>query len=351
MWCPACRIELPEEARFCLRCGLAADGSPKPEAAPDPLLPSLTKALGRQYQIERLLGRGGMGAVYLATEPALERKVAIKVLPPESGGTSESRERFVKEARIAAKLSHPNIVPLHTFGEVDGMLYFVMGYIRGESVGARLRKQGRLPIADTRRILMEIADALSYAHSLGIVHRDIKPDNILLEEGTGRALLTDFGVAKAAWTKQMATSEGVVLGTPPYMSPEQARGETLVDGRSDIYSLGIMGYAMVAGRLPFEGATPSDLPMKHLSAEAPPLSTLAPDAPVELASALTRCLAKRPDDRWPDAATLRAALTPPDEDETPPAMQGLSFVFWRILAEAGCMLLLAAWGWGQHRPA
>lgn len=200
-----------------------------------------------------------MGAVYLATEAALEREVAIKVLPPDRGATQESRDRFRREARTAAKLSHPNIVPLYTFGDVEGTLYFVMGYVKGESLAARLKREGRLLIEDARRILIEIAEALDYAHKRGVIHRDIKPDNVLIEEGTGRALLTDFGVAKALGAGQTMTEVGSVLGTPQYMSPEQAQGKADIDHRSDIYSFGVMGYAMLAGRLPFEGPTPGDV--------------------------------------------------------------------------------------------
>ncbi|MEO8359618.1 MAG: serine/threonine-protein kinase [Vicinamibacteria bacterium] len=306
---------------------------------------ALTLALGRQYDVTRLLGKGGMGAVYLAREAALDREVAIKVLPPDRSATQDSRDRFRREARTAAKLSHPNIVPLFTFGDVDGTLYFVMGYVKGESLVARLKREGRLPVEDARRILIEVADALDYAHKLGIVHRDIKPDNVLLEEGTGRALLTDFGVAKALGAGQTMTTEGSVLGTPHYMSPEQAQGKGDLDGRSDIYSLGVMGYAMLAGRLPFEGSTPGDVLIQHITKEAPPLKSLAPGIPVEIANALTRCLAKDPAQRWRDALTLKQAISVAGEDETPRALEELQSWALVTLGALCILILLAAW-WG-----
>ena len=348
MECPSCRAALPEEARFCLRCGAAA--TTVPAAATDPLRDVLKTALGRQYELARLLGKGGMGAVYLATEVALEREVAIKVLPPDRGATKDSRDRFRREARTAAKLSHPNIVPLHTFGDVEGTLYFVMGYVRGESLAARIRREGRLQVEEARRILVEIADALDYAHKLGIVHRDIKPDNVLLEEGSGRAMLTDFGVAKALGVGQTMTVAGSILGTPHYMSPEQAQGKSDLDGRSDIYSLGVMGFAMLAGRLPFDGATPADVLVQHITKEAPSLASLAPGVPSELTSAITRCLAKDPDQRWPGAKELRDALTGPRQDEVPIQLESLSSLFSVAVACAVGLIYTAAWWLGGRDP-
>ncbi len=200
---------------------------------------------------------------------------------------------------------------------MDGTLYFVMGYVKGESLAARLKREGRLPVEESRRILIEIADALDYAHKLGVIHRDIKPDNVLLEDGTGRALLTDFGVAKALGAGQTMTEVGSVLGTPHYMSPEQAQGKADIDHRSDIYSLGVMGYAMLAGRLPFEGPTAGDIMVQHITKEPPSLKSLAPDTPVDIASALTRSLAKNPKDRWPDARGLKAAISESNDAPVP----------------------------------
>jgi len=305
--CLSCHSTIVTAARFCPNCGNAAPAAAV-EAPSDPVREVLKVALGRQYSIQGLLGRGGMGAVYLATETALERDVAIKVLPPDRGATQDSRDRFRREARTAARLSHPNIVPLHTFGDVDGTLYFVMGYVRGESLATRLKREGRLAIEEARRILIEICDALDYAHKLGIVHRDIKPDNVLIEEETGRALLLDFGVAKAVGAGQTLTEVGSVLGTPQYMSPEQAQGKSDIDSRSDLYSLGVMGYAMISGRLPFEGATPGDVMAQHITKDAPALKALVPDVAPEIASALGRCLEKDPSRRWPDAKSLKDSI-------------------------------------------
>jgi predicted Ser/Thr protein kinase len=319
--CPSCNTQLAPDARFCQRCGAAI--AVTPTELLDPLRESLKAAIGRQYEVIRLLGKGGMGAVYLAREAALERDVAIKILPPDRGDTQESRERFRREARTAARLSHPNIVPLHTFGEVDGTLYFVMGYVKGESLASRLKREGKLPVEEARRILIEIAEALEYAHKVGIVHRDIKPDNVLIEEGTSRAMLTDFGIAKSLGAGQTMTTVGSVLGTPHYMSPEQAQGKAEIDGRSDLYSLGVMGYAMLAGRLPFEGATPADVMAQHITKEAPSLAAIAPGTPEGLSVSLGRCLAKDPQQRWEDAGSLARSLAPTEAGGIPADMVGM----------------------------
>ncbi len=259
-----------------------------------------------------------MGAVYLAREPALDRAVAIKVLPPEASDSS-SRERFRREARTAAKLTHPNIVPLHTFGEADGMMYFVMGYVQGESLADRLRREGQLSPDEARRLLAQIADALDYAHRQGVVHRDIKPDNILLDDSSGKPMLTDFGVAKASVGGETLTAVGTALGTPHYMSPEQASGERDLDGRSDLYSLGVMGYQMLTGQLPFEGESFREIIVQHMTKEPTPIKSVAPGVPDDVALTLDRCLAKDPEARWPDAATFKnqLALDPLADDELP----------------------------------
>src|SRR5678815_207952 len=197
MLCRDCNAVLPPEARFCLSCGARVQAV-APDSAVDPLFETLNKAIGFQYRIERRLGRGAMGAVYLAHEFALDRDVAIKVLPPEQANTPQMQERFRREARIAARLSHPHIVPLYTFGEVSGLVYFVMGYVAGESLAFRLKNHGRYSPEEARALLVALCDALDYAHRQGIVHRDIKPDNILLDMGSGAPMLTDFGIAKPA---------------------------------------------------------------------------------------------------------------------------------------------------------
>ena len=313
MRCRECSADLPAEARFCLSCGTRVEQS-APEMPADPLRDALDKAIGFQYRIERLLGRGGMGAVYLAHELALERDVAIKVLPPEQASAPELRERFRREARTAARLTHPNIVPLHTFGEVSGLMYFVMGYIAGESLGARLKRQGAFDPESARTLLASVCDALDYAHKQGVVHRDIKPDNILIEASSGAPLLNDFGIAKATFADAQLTTDGQLMGTPHYMSPEQAMGKSDVGPQSDLYSLGVVAYEMVSARRPFEATTGMEAVTQRLTHEPRPLASVAGHVPGDIAQAVARCLQKDPAQRWPDARSLREALMPSDEE-------------------------------------
>ena len=312
MQCRECHAVLPAEARFCQSCGTRVE----PDAAPpaDPLREALHKAIGFQYRIERLLGRGGMGAVYLAHELALDRDVAIKVLPPELAATAELRERFRREARTAARLTHPHIVPLHTFGEVAGLLYFVMGYVAGESLAARLQRQGAFDPEAARTLLASLCDALDYAHRQGVVHRDIKPDNILIDGDTGAPLLTDFGIAKAAVADAQLTAAGQLLGTPHYMSPEQAMGEADVGPRSDLYSLGVLAYEMLAARRPFAADKAIEALTQRLTQDPAPLAAVAATVPRDLAQAIDRCLRRDPARRWPDAKSLREAVLPSEEE-------------------------------------
>ncbi len=277
----------------------------------------LEAAVGRQYRIVRLLGRGGMGAVFLAREESLDRLVAIKVLP-EGSADEETRERFRREARIAAQLNQPNVVPLLGFGDVSRTLYLVMGYVNGESLGARLRRDGKLGADDARRVLADIADALDYAHRRGVIHRDIKPDNILIDDETGRALLADFGIARGADKGGTVTRAGDVVGTPQYMSPEQARGGDL-DGRSDLYSLGAVGFAMLTGRAPFVGGTTQEVFLRRLTENAPPLLSVAPGTSPELAAIIDRCLVREPSQRFADARAMRLAIAPTalDDEQLP----------------------------------
>jgi serine/threonine-protein kinase len=268
----------------------------------------LERALGTQYEILRPLGRGGMGAVYLARERALDRLVAVKVLRPDLAESPESRERFRREARIAAQLSHPGILPLHTFSEIDGIWYFVMGYVRGQSLAERLRLEGTLPSGDVRRILIELADALEWAHRHGVIHRDIKPGNILLDDESGRTILADFGISKMKGGGDSLTVTGAVWGSPHYMSPEQGIGSSDLDERSDIYSLGAVAYTMLAGREPFAGVGSNELPYRRLSHDPTPLQSVAPSVPADLAAVVTRCLARDRTARWPSAWELREAL-------------------------------------------
>ena len=306
-------MALPAGARFCLSCGARVE-RPEADSPADPLREALEKAIGFQYRIERLLGRGGMGAVYLAHELALDRDVAIKVLPPERAGSRDMRERFRREARTAARLSHPNIVPLYTFGEVAGLVYFVMGYVAGESLAARLKTHGPIASDEASILLAAICDALDYAHRHGVVHRDIKPDNILIDGATGAPLLTDFGIAKATTAETQLTSVGQLMGTPDYMSPEQASGQSEIGPRSDLYSLGVLAYELVSGCRPFGGTTTIDALMQRLTKEPQPLRVVAPNVDSDFAAAINRCLQRDPAQRWPDAGSLREALMPLDDD-------------------------------------
>jgi serine/threonine-protein kinase len=313
----------------------------------------LAAALAGRYAIERELGQGGMATVYLSRDLRHERLVALKVLRPELAATL-GPERFLREIKLAAQLQHPHILPLHDSGEAAGFLYYVMPYVDGESLRARLARQGELPVHDTVKILLEVTDALAYAHGRGVVHRDIKPDNVLL---SGRhALVTDFGVAKAvseATGRQQLTTAGVALGTPTYMAPEQATADPGMDHRVDLYAVGVMGYELIAGRPPFSGRTTQDTLAAHITQPPPPLAAQRPACPPALEAVILRCLEKRPADRWQSAdellPQLEALLTPsggttpattrPVEAVAPPAGP----VAWlRWIVPAALLLALAA---------
>jgi len=276
----------------------------------DSLHARIVAAIGHQYELESEIGRGGMSVVYRARDLRLNRPVAIKVLPPELAFDPAIRTRFTREAQTSAQLSHPHIVPIYDVGERDGIAYFVMAIITGGNLATLLAREPRQPIDEVRRLLCEIADALAYAHIGGVIHRDIKPDNILLDGDTGRAMVTDFGIARAMQAGARLTGTGIAVGTPTYMSPEQAVGERELDGRSDIYSLGVLAYQMLTGRLPFTGSNSMALLLKHVTERPRPIADLRPDAPRALREAIERALMKAPEDRWPTAAALRDALTP-----------------------------------------
>jgi len=267
-------------------------------------------AVGAQYLIENEVGRGGMAVVYRATDLRLNRPVAIKVLPPDLAFNPDVRTRFIREAQTAAQLSHPNIVPIYSVEDKGGesLVYFVMAFIEGDSLGVRIKREGAWPIAESVRVLRDVADALAYAHARGVVHRDIKPDNILIDRASGRPLVTDFGIARAAAAETRLTVTGVAVGTPAYMSPEQAIGEREIDGRSDLYSLAVVGYHLLSGDTPFKAANTPAMLVKHVSERPRPIRERRPDIPAYLAVAIDRALAKRPEDRWVDAAEFRDAL-------------------------------------------
>ena len=272
--------------------------------------PPLAAALAGRYAIERELGQGGMATVYLARDLRHERLVAVKVLRPELAA-SIGPERFLREIKLAAQLQHPHILPLHDSGEAGGFLYYVMPYVTGQSLRDRLARGGELPIHDAVKMLIEVTDALAFAHAQGVVHRDIKPDNVLL---SGRhALVTDFGVAKAvseATGRQQLTTEGIALGTPAYMAPEQATADPAVDHRADIYAVGVLGYELVAGQPPFTGRTSQEVLAAHVMQPPTPLCHQRRACPASLEAVIMRCLEKRPADRWQSADELLAQLEP-----------------------------------------
>lgn len=287
---------------------------------PDSAIPSdedaelqahVREALSATYEVEQEIGRGGMGIVYRARDKRLKRHVAIKLLPPELSFRRDIRSRFLREAETAAQLSHPNIVPIYSVDEVGNLVFFVMACIDGDNLAKMLKKRGPLPVENVRRWTMEVADAMSYAHGRGVVHRDIKPDNILLDGIDGRALVTDFGIARAmidSGETSRLTATGMAIGTPAYMSPEQASGDRDLDGRSDLYSLGVVAYQMLVGEPPFIGNTTPALLVKHLAEVPVPVGHRRPDVPPDLAMIVMRLLEKAPERRFQTAGELVQAL-------------------------------------------
>lgn len=279
-----------------------------------------TALVGERYLVGELIGRGGMAAVFEAVDVRLNRPVALKVLPPEFARRADIRERFVREAQTAARLNHKNIVQVFSVDESERVVCFAMTLVRGESLAARLRREPRMEASFIARVLEQVADALAYAHASGVVHRDIKPDNVLLEtafdsHGVGaatnkveRVVVTDFGIAHAVDSGPRLTKTGVAVGTPAFMSPEQAMGEKEIDGRSDIYSLGVLGYLMLTGRLPFDAGSTPALLLKHVNEPLVPVGVVNRNASPALGAIVERCLAKAPKDRWESALALRDAL-------------------------------------------
>ena len=267
------------------------------------------RVLSPHYELDCEIGRGGMGVVYRARDRRLKRIVAIKVLPPELAFRSEIKTRFLREAETAAQLNHPNIVDIYAVDEAEGIVYFVMAYITGDNLAKRLHEHGALGVEETRRTLRDVADALAYAHERGVIHRDIKPDNILIDAQSGRPMVTDFGIARAVSEgDSRLTATGIAIGTPTYMSPEQAAGERTIDGRSDLYSLGVLGYQMLTGEPPFiANSTPAIL-VKHISETPTPVEQRRGDVPPDLSRVIMALLEKDPADRFPSAAAVVVAL-------------------------------------------
>src|SRR5436309_6269856 len=320
----------------------------------------LQQALGSEFTVGPLLGQGGFAAVFRARDNVLNRDVAVKVLDVELAPTATAAQRFMHEAQTVAGLEHPHIVPIYKVGRHEEIFYIIMRCIDGPSLGQLLETQKKLDIGDAARITRQVADALAYAHSHEIVHRDIKPDNILLDK-SGHVLVTDFGIAKAAQAAKekrtgassQLTSEGVVVGTPQYMSPEQAAGDPL-DGRSDIYSLGIVLYQMLAGAPPFDGPSSADILAQQLTEAPEPIRRHRPDVPEEMAVVLDRMLAKKRNERFQMASEVSRALvgalpTAARDRVHIPLRRRLKAMFYRSLvglSVAGCLLAIAFAGGG-----
>lgn len=326
--CSACHAPLPEGSSHCPRCGpgslalLGAEGVPgAPAGGPDPGAARLARALGSHYQVMRLIGRGGFAEVYEVTDADLQRRLAVKVLRADLPWGPATLARFKQEARAIARLNHPNTVPIHFVGEGEGLVYYAMPYLEGRTLADVLRTDGPLPPARALAIAEPILEALQHAHEHGLVHRDVKPDNILLEAGTGRPLLVDFGIVKYLDGPAHLTDSGYIVGTPLYMSPEQALGSK-VDARTDVYGIGAVLFQLLTGAPPFEGNDSQEIVGRHLQ-EPVPVATLSRDGiPSWLSQVVVRCMAKHPDDRYPTARALLDALREGRAGRAEPAAPG-----------------------------
>jgi serine/threonine-protein kinase len=365
--CPACHTPLPVEAHFCLHCGTATPtepGVPPRTAATDVgEITRVRKALAtRGYSVERVLGEGGMATVYLATDVKHHRHVAVKVMRPDLAATLGA-ERFLREVEIAAQLNHPNILPVHDSGDADGVLFYVMPYVDGESLHDRITRETQLPVDEALRIAREVGEALAYAHSRRIVHRDIKPANIMLS--AGHALVADFGIARAVGGGGSAiTQTGFAVGTPQYMSPEQASGSAAVDGRSDVFALGCVLYEMLAGEPPFTGPTPQAIVTRSMTEAPRSLTTTREGVSSAVEAVVIRALTKNPADRWQTAADFAKALGTAEDQvrlgpisgaRTPAPMPAAATgpsaaTVWTIFGVAGVAALVLVYGlvrrWG-----
>jgi len=323
MECLKCHTPLPDGSKFCFAWGAdvtgGGGGTGASTGATEGLMQRLQRLVEGKYEVKRMVGKGGMGAVFLAHDLTLEREVAIKVLPPDISMDAQVLKRFQQEAKTAAKLDHTNIIPIYRVESEGGLNYFVMKYIAGTSLEDVLEQKQPLTIDYIQRVLWEAACALGHAHQRGVVHRDVKPANIMFDHD-GRVMLTDFGISKALQAASAFTGTGMIIGTPHYMAPEQAKGTT-VDGRADQYSLAVVGYRMITGELPYTGDSVHTILYKHIFEEVPRVSVKRADTPEFLVAAMSRALSKESDQRFATMEEFATAVWPEQPVAAPRAGQ------------------------------